>query len=415
MDRGANVRRGWGVAAAAGLEAAWTSMRSNRLRTGLTVLGVVIGVAAVIVLVAFGAGAQQEITAQIDQLGPNVAVVMPGKLQGQKNFNPLAGVGLSNLSDGDVKALSGLPEIRRLSPLVFVVGGVFRDQTPAGICIPIGIHPEFEQIRRLEIQTGRFFGAAELEQPVCVIGNGIRKDLFEGEDPLGKTLTVNGIPLRVMGTLSERSIGSGMLGGEELDAIVYMPLPFLRNVTGSQQIHRIFLEYRPGADPELATERVKQTLLARHRGLDDFSVVRAKELLAMFYKVFTLLSALLIGITSISLVVGGIGIMNVMLVTVTERTHEIGIRKTVGARRSDIFIQFLFEAIALSLLGGAAGIGLAFVFCKVVVIWLPLQPIITGWSVGLGFTVCVLVGVLSGVSPAMSAARKDPIDAVRYE
>jgi putative ABC transport system permease protein len=168
-------------------------------------------------------------------------------------------------------------------------------------------------------------------------------------------------------------------------------------------------------EPERVTDAVKQAVRQRHGGRDDFSLLRAKDLLAMFYKIFTLLAALLLTITSISLVVGGIGIMNVMLVSVTERTREIGIRKTVGARQQDIFYQFFTEALVLSMLGGVLGILFALAVCWLVTLWLPLRPVITPGSVALGFGVCVLVGMISGVAPAVAAARKDPIAAIRHE
>jgi putative ABC transport system permease protein len=254
-----------------------------------------------------------------------------------------------------------------------------------------------------------------MDQQVCVLGVGAKKDLFGAEDPLGKEITVNDQPYRVIGTVKERNLGSGLFGGEELDAIIYLPLTTVERLTKTSQLHRIMVEVGPDEQPDRVLETVRRKLQESHHGRDDFSLLRAKELLDMFYKVFSLLAALLIGITSISLVVGGIGIMNIMLVSVTERTREIGIRKTVGARQSDIFWQFLTEAITLSILGGILGIGLAFVVCRVVQVWLPLKPEITLGPVLLGFGVCVAVGVVSGVLPAVAAARKDPIEAIRHE
>jgi putative ABC transport system permease protein len=395
--------------------AALASLRGNWFRSFLTILGVIIGVASVIVLVAFGQGAQKEITSQIDTLGTNVAVVVPGKIQGNTNFNPMGGLGISNLSGRDEAIIRGVRGVRAVAPISFLSGSVFRDETPAPICMPLATTPAFRQIRRLRIAAGRFFTEAELDQQVCVLGTGIRKSLFKQEDPVGKTLLVNDKPYRILGVVSERNMGSGLFGGEELDALVYLPLTVVQRLTETKQIHRFFVEVEPGANPEAVIETVRLAMLRAHGNKDDFSLLRAKELLQMFYKIFNLLAALLLGITSISLIVGGIGIMNIMLVSVTERTREIGIRKTVGARRQDIFFQFLTEAVALSALGGFLGIGLAVLVCYLVTFWMPLKPIITAQSVLLGFGVCVVVGIISGVVPAVAAARKDPIEAIRYE
>jgi putative ABC transport system permease protein len=394
---------------------ALSSLRGNWFRSFLTILGVVIGVASVIILVAFGEGARKEITGHIDTLGTNVAVIVPGKMRGQMNFNPTGGLGLSNLSHRDVEAVRSVRGVRRAAPITFLGGGVYYKEKPASICMPIATTPDFYAIRRIQTASGRFLGAEDQNRSVCVLGVGVRKDLFGEADPIGKEITVNEHPYRVIGTVRERNVGSGLFGGDELDAIIYLPLSTVEHVTKTSQLHRIMVEVEPSAEPDTVSEAVRARMQESHRGRDDFSILRAKELLDMFYRVFSLLAALLIGITSISLVVGGIGIMNIMLVSVTERTREIGIRKTVGARRSDIFWQFLTEAVTLSLLGGVLGILLAVVVCRLVQFWLPLKPEIALGSVFLGFGVCVAVGVTSGVLPAVAAARKDPIEAIRYE
>jgi len=394
---------------------ALTSLRGNWFRSFLTILGVVIGVASVIILVAFGEGARKEITGQIDTLGTNVAVIVPGKLRGQTNFNPTAGMGISNLTHQDVERLRPVKGVKSVAPLTFLGGGVYYKDQPASICMPIATTPEYAAIRRIQTSSGRFLATADMDQPVCVLGVGVQKDLFGTVDPLGKQVTINDQNYRVIGTVKERNLGSGLFGGDELDAMIYLPLKTVERLTKTTQLHRIMVEFSPDAKPDVVIEAVRLKMKESHRGRDDFSLLRAKELLDMFYKVFSLLAALLIGITSISLVVGGIGIMNIMLVSVTERTREIGIRKTVGARQSDIFWQFLTEAITLSIFGGILGIGLAVIVCRVVQFWMPLKPEITLAPVLLGFGVCVVVGVISGVLPAVAASRKDPIEAIRYE
>ena len=261
------------------IQAALESIGGNVLRSFLTVLGVVIGVASVIILVAFGDGARVEITGQIDTLGSNVAVVMPGKLQGQSNFNPTGGLGVSNISDGDVEALRQVKGVRAVAPLMFLGGGVFRGDTPASICMPIATVPAFQQVRRLSVDRGRFFTDAEMEQPVCVLGTGILKDLFKDEDPLGKKITVSEHEYTIIGVVSDRAVGSGLFGGDELNAIVYIPMTLAQKRTETKQIHRIFVEITAGENPDAVVENARQVILARHDGRDDFSFVRAKELL----------------------------------------------------------------------------------------------------------------------------------------
>ncbi|HEU4754961.1 MAG TPA: ABC transporter permease, partial [Armatimonadota bacterium] len=267
------------VALAINIGAALQSLRGNWLRSFLTVLGVVIGVASVIILVAFGQGAQKEITAQIDTLGTNVAIVIPGKLKGQANFNPTGGLGISNLAEKDIAALQQVPGVRAVAPITFLGGGVYRGDQPARICMPIATTPNFQSIRRLGIATGRFFTAGELDRQVCAVGMGIKKDLFPNEDAIGKTILVNDHPFTVVGVVKERNIGSGLFGGDELDALIYLPLGAVQRLTQTKQIHRFFLEVEPRAKPERVVEGVRQAMLRAHGNRDDFSIVRAKELL----------------------------------------------------------------------------------------------------------------------------------------
>ncbi len=395
----------------AAMEAIW----SNPLRSSLTMLGVIIGVASVIVLIAFGLGAEQEVTSQIDSLGTNVAVIVPGKNRGEPGFNPIGGFGVTNLSHQDVAALRQTRGVQAVAPLMFVGGIIYREGRPAKISLPIGTTPEFGPIRRLKLRGGRYLALEDADQRVCVLGSAIARDLFPKEAAVGKPIQFGRERFTVVGIAEQRAVSGSFLGGGDLDAIVYLPLQTMQQLYGVRQIHRIFVQIDHRRKPGPVLEAVRQAVLRSHGGLDDFSVLTSKDILEMFYKIFNLLAALLTGISSISLIVGGIGIMNIMLVSVTERTREIGIRKTVGARRRDIFLQFLTEAVGLSVLGGLLGIGLAFAACAISRRYSPLTPLITWEAVALGVGVCVGVGILFGVAPAVKAARKDPIEAVRSE
>jgi len=395
--------------------AAMHSLRQNVLRSALTILGVVIGAASVITLVALASGAQREVTSQIDGLGANVAIIVPGKMPGEPNYNPVAGGAVSTLTEDDARQLQSLDGVLGVAPLIFVLGAIQHGGKAPPISLPIATTASYLVVRHLKVETGRFFTDSEQDSPVCAIGVAIRDALFPGENPVGQTLTVGGQEYRVVGVVSQRSVSSSILGGKELDAIVYLPLRFARREKASTIVHRIFVEVDSRRPVAPMLERLKSTLIANHGGQDDFSVLTSKELLGMFHKMFRIFAALLIGITSISLIVGGIGIMNIMLVSVTERTREIGIRKTVGARRRDIFVQFLTEAVTLSVLGGLIGVVVAGLACWLTGLYSPLRPEITPLAILEGVGVCVAVGIIFGVLPASQAARKTPVDAMRYE
>ena len=397
------------------LHAAFQALWQNRLRSLLTVLGVVIGVASAILLIAISEGAQKEVTAQIESLAANLIIVVPGKMQGQMGFNPMSSIGLSTLNERDLAAVRQARGVRAVVPLTFMAGGVRRGEHWAQLSVPMATTPAYQDVRRLALTEGHFFTAAEDEHPVCVLGSSLKEELFPKERAVGQTVAVNQQQYRVVGVAKTRALSTSIFGGGDLDAIAYLPLRAVTRLTGSRDVHRILALVDTRRPPEFLTAQIRAALKRSHGGVEDFSVLTPTEVLGMFYKILNLLTALLVGISAISLIVGGIGIMNIMLVSVTERTREIGIRKTVGARRLDIFLQFLTEATALSVLGGLLGLALAAVASVGVARYSPLRPLITAHAVTLAMSVCLGVGLVFGVAPAMRAARQDPIDAIRYE
>jgi putative ABC transport system permease protein len=393
------------------LHALW----QNRLRSSLTVLGVVIGVASAILLIAISEGAQREVKQQIESLGANLIIVVPGKMQGQAGFNPMSSVGLSTLTERDLAAVAKAQGVRAVIPLTFVAGGVRRGDHWAQLSLPMATTPTYQAVRHLPLVEGRFFTAAEDDQPVCVLGSALKDDLFPKEPAVGKSVAVNRQPYRVIGVAKTRALSTSIFGGGDLDAIAYLPLKAIERQTGSREVHRILAHIDSRLSPAFLTAQIQAAMKRSHGGVEDFTVLTPTEVLGMFYKIMNLLTSLLVGISAISLIVGGIGIMNIMLVSVTERTREIGIRKTVGARRADIFLQFLTEAVTLSLMGGLLGLGLSAVAAVAVSHYTPLRPLITPRAVTLALSVCIGVGVVFGVAPAVKASRKDPIEAIRYE
>ncbi len=391
------------------------SLWQNRLRSSLTILGVVIGVASAIMLIAISEGAQREVKTQIESLGANLIIVVPGKMQGQMGFNPMSSIGVSTLTENDLPAVSRARGVRAVVPLTFLSGGVRRGERWAQLSLPMATTPPYQDVRHLDLTEGRFFTAQEDDQPVCVLGAALKDDLFPKEPAVSKMVAVNRNRYRVIGVAKTRALSTSIFGGGDLDAIAYLPLRAVTRLTRSHEVHRILAQVDSRLPPDFLTAQIVAALKRSHGGVEDFTVLTPREVLGMFYKIMNLLTNLLVGISTISLIVGGIGIMNIMLVSVTERTREIGIRKTVGARRVDIFLQFLTEAVALSLLGGLIGLGLAAVGSVAVAHYSPLRPLITPRAVWLATSVCVGVGVLFGVAPAMKAAQKDPIEAIRYE
>ena len=394
------------------------ALANNKLRAFLTMLGIIIGVASVITMLAIGQGSKKSIQAQISEMGSNIIMIHPGgERRGGVRMDPSE---MQTLKLADYESLRDETNfLAAVSPNVSSSGQLIagNNNYPSSIS---GVGTEYLEIRQLSVEQGEMFTEADIQvsAKVCVIGQTIVDNLFpDGQDPLGKVIRFNQVPFRVVGILKSKGYNSM---GQDQDDIVLAPYTtVMKRLLAQTYLEGVFASALSENMTDYATDEIT-TILRRNHKLqaddeDDFTIRSQQELSSMLNSTTDLMTTLLACIAGISLVVGGIGIMNIMYVSVTERTREIGLRMSVGARGIDILAQFLIEAILISITGGLIGVvigcGASFVV-KNVAHW-PIY--IQAWSVFLSFAVCTVTGVFFGWYPAKKAAQLDPIEAIRYE
>lgn len=390
------------------ISSALTALLANKMRSFLTVLGIVIGVTSVILLISLVSGLQTFITSQIKGLGSNLLFVIPGRIGGARSPG---GVQANRLVYSDAinlrNKLAGQAEvsaaIQRNATLKY------GNKVDKGVAV-FGVESNYPEIITLKITGGRFFKLSEDQssRKVAVVGQTVKNNLFEKGKALDQTIDVAGLKYKVIGTLGPR----GSIFGIDLDNGIYIPFSFAQRQFGIDRLNTIYISANDPQD--VKNIQVKATnILKKRLSEDEFTVQTQQQALSTISQITAVLTAALGGIAAISLIVGGIGIMNIMLVSVTERTREIGLRKAVGAKPSDIRNQFLIEAVTLSVLGGiigiALGIGISLIIGRFFTTTVPW------WSVALSFGFSMLVGVIFGVAPAIRASRLNPIQALRYE
>ena len=399
------------------LKLALFAITRNKMRAFLTMLGIIVGVGAVIAMIGIGEGSKRASIALIQNMGSNMLQIFPG--QGSNRFGPSAMGSSDILLESDVplieqelagsSVVAASQIVRTTRPVIF--------QNSNYVTSVQGSNPNFLQIRGWDVDSGRFFTDAEVRgmAKVCVLGQTVKDNLFpNGDDPVGQTVRVGALPFVVVGVLEKK--GAGMFGDQD-DLIVAPYTTVMRKIMGRDKIQQIMISAQEGK-AELAEAEVTALLRQRMKTppKDDnpFQIRKQDDMVQMQTQQAGILTALLAVAASISLVVGGIGISNIMLVSVTERTREIGVRRALGATRRNILWQFLVEAIVLSILGGLMGV--AFAMSAIGILQKFDVPAVTEtWAVVLGLGFSGLVGVVAGFLPALKAANLDVIDALRYE
>jgi putative ABC transport system permease protein len=395
------------------------ALNRNKLRTALTMLGIIIGVGAVIALVSIGQGAQAMVQDQINGMGTNMMFIMPGNVM---NGGASLGAGAANtLTEEDVQAMiKEVPTIAAASEIVRASGQLVFGNQNWFVQIQ-GANDKFPQIRNWKVDRGEFFSDVDVRtaERVIVLGKTVADKLFPGEDPIGQIIRVRNLPFRVVGVLVAK--GQSMVGQDQDDTAV-MPYTTVQRKLLGQQIPSISQAMISSISPEASpvTERqVTELLRQRHKiqggQKDDFIVRNMTDVAQTSAQITTLMTLLLGSIAAISLIVGGIGIMNIMLVSVTERTREIGIRMAVGARPNYIRLQFLTESLVLSLVGGSIGVVIGGSLAAVVAHFLGWPTLVSALSVLISFAFATAIGIFFGYYPAHKAAALDPIEALRYE
>lgn len=392
------------------------SIWRNKTRSFLTMLGIIIGVASVILLVSIGQGLQLYITKQFESLGTNLIVVLPGQVS-------LGGSGGSTFSSGPPNfggsklTVQQAEQIDRLGQPIEAAGAAI--EQPASIqylgkskyTTVAGITSNYASLRNITVAEGRLILNSDVDagRNVVIIGKSIARDFFGANDPIGKQVTIGSQRFQVIGILRDLGVASF---GTDINNFVAMPISTGERVFGIKNAQVIAVKATSKEEVPAAIKKVKLYMSQRLKD-DEFSVLDQASLVQTINQILGVLTVALSGIAAISLVVGGVGIMNIMLVSVTERTHEIGLRKAVGAKESDILIQFLIEAVVLSAFGG--GIGILIGAGGALIVNQFISTAVTFWSVVLAFGVSATVGIVFGVTPAIRASRLDPIQALRYE
>ena len=395
---------------------AWASLIANKMRSILTMLGIIIGVAAVIALVSIGNGVKQDIQNSISSLGSNLLMVMPGAPR-TPGVRPSAG-SMKSLKVSDYEAISKLDGVRAASPMTngsYVVIYQNKNWTTS----VSGVSYNYLDVNNWSMKSGRFLSEKNVQnrERVAVVGKTVVKNLFGDEDPVGAEIRVKNIPFRIIGVLNSK--GSGAMGNDQDDMVIIPYTTAMERVEGVDYLRMIYVVGKDENGIDRLQSDIENLLRVRHgikdTNLDDFNIQNMNSIMETMEETTGTLTLFLGAVAAISLVVGGIGIMNIMLVSVTERTREIGVRKALGATYSVIVTQFLIEAIVISLMGGIIGIILGIGSSKLIGMASGMSTVISVPTIVMSFAFSMAIGLIFGIYPARKAAKLNPIDALHYE
>ena len=395
---------------------AWASLIANKMRSILTMLGIIIGVAAVIALVSIGNGVKQDIQNSISSLGSNLLMVMPGAPR-TPGVRPSQG-SMKSLKVSDYQAISKLDGVKAASHYT-ANSYVSIYQSKNWTTTVSGVSSNFQDVNNWTMSEGRFISSKNVEnrERVAVVGQTVVKNLFAGDDPVGKEIRVKNIPFRVIGVLNSK--GNGTMGNDQDDVIFIPYTTAMERVEGVDYLRMVYVVASDDNGIDRLQSDIENLLRVRHgikdTNLDDFNIQNMKSIMETMEQTTGTLTLFLGAVAAISLVVGGIGIMNIMLVSVTERTREIGIRKALGATYFVIVTQFLIEAVVISLMGGLIGIALGIGASKLIGLASGMSTVISVPTIILSFAFSMAIGLVFGIYPARKAAKLNPIDALHYE
>jgi putative ABC transport system permease protein len=401
------------------IKLAMRALQRNKLRAFLTMLGIIIGVAAVIAMMAIGQGSKQSIASSLSSMGSNMITIMPYSNQPMGGAR-IGGSSFQTLTVADITAIKkGAADVKYTSPMASSSGQSIKGANNWPTIIQ-GVSPEYLDIRQLKMQDGIMFSETDVatSAKVCVLGKTVLDNLFpDGENPIGQIIRFGKIPLQVIGVLVPK--GQSSFGQDQDDIILAPYTTVMKRITASIYVSQLYVSATSEAASDAATSEITSILRESHRlreeESNDFEVRTQAELMTTINSTNNMLTLLLTSIAGISLLIGGIGIMNIMYVSVTERTREIGLRMSIGARGVDILMQFLIEAIMISVTGGLIGVALGITSSQLISSLAHWPVLISESSIVLSFLVCGITGIFFGYYPAQKVSRLDPIEALRYE